>query len=356
MFKIQNCVGYKLFKVLEDGSIDLLRIMHVRKYSDGGAPSEITVRDENTKEVKKVRVDSLSDYTPLEPDGYLTFNIISIKDRETNGKDTKVYKDVVVTASKFLNIKIGDTFPFAICRQSITDIFYNLLSQDENDMMVGLAVNQNDCPANFDFKIMLAADSILHTESVNFYRNDLLETIINDFVKVNKFDEVLDNLFKEHAKATGDPKVNMKKTDKGWCRSLKSLLHENNFQHDINEMLGITDVEFEIAPLLVEAELPGKEGETYQTCIGDLKLWLSSIYEVAIQDITFLEWGHDINLADFNDARYFLLRDSKDKLYLTVYTVAGEYHKIDLEAAYENKDFSTQFRLNFYNKYNQSNK
>ena len=340
-------VGYKLFKELED-SIEIIRIIKVRKYKDGGIPAEITIRDEGTGEIRKIRTDCLKDYTPLEPDGYLTFNIVNIMDNQR-----RVSKDVIVTASKILNIKVGDLFPFAICRQSITDIFYNLLCKDESEMITGLAINQNSCPANFDFRIMLACDNIEYSEHVNIYRSDLIEDILS-MIKVNKFDEVLKDLFSMHAKAAKDPSINFKQHDKGWCKNLKTLIKENNFQNDINEMLGITDVDFEIDKYTCEKPLfiDGEEKGTFTSCIDDLRLWLSSIYKLNISECTFLEYGHDINLADFNDARYLLLRDKTSKLYLVVYTCEGEYLESDLNSEACKKDFSSEFRLNFYNKYN----
>ena len=223
--RLQNCVGYKLFKENED-NIEILRIMHVKKYKQGN-PAEITVRDESTKEVKKIRVDSLKDYTPLLPDGYLTFNIVQLKDSKG-----KIYKDVVVTASKMLNIQIGDMFPFAICRQSITDVFYNLLCRDESDMITGLAINQNTCPSNFDFKIMLACDKIEYSENVSFYRSDILSDLLS-FINEEKFDNVLELLYMEHVNAVKNPTLVFNSEHKGWCRKLKILLKENNFQNDI---------------------------------------------------------------------------------------------------------------------------
>lgn len=348
MEKLQAMVGYKLFKELEDNTIELIRIVHVQKYKDGKNPVEITIRDEGTQEVKKMRVENLKDYTPLEPDGLLTFNIVNI---HNNGK---IDKDVVVTGSKFLNLKIGDTLPFAVCRQSITDIFYNLLINDEKDMMVGLAVNRNDCPSNFDFKLMLVADSIVYSEHINFYRTDVLEDILK-MVKVSKFDEVLSSLYKTHAMHVGDPTLLFKKHDKGWCKDLRTLLKENNFQNDINEMLGITDVEFKISDYLEEKILPGSDNETYMSPSDDMIAWLSSVFKLNINNATAVEFFHDINLADFNNSKYLILRDSDLKLYLIVFTEDGEYLEDDLKKESEKKDFSTEFRIKFYNKYNHIN-
>ena len=345
MINISTMIGFKLFKVLEDDSVHIVRIVKAKKYKDGGSPAEITIQDGD--ELKKVRVDSLKDYTPLEPDGIITFNIVNISDK--SGNKAKNYKDVIVTASKMLNVKIGDTLPWAVCRQNITDLFYNLLVKNENDMMAGLAINQNNCPANYDYGIMLACDGIEFSELINFYRTDTLEDIY-PMIKMSKYDEVLKDLYKMHVATIDDPAAIFKKNDKGWCRDLKTLLTQNNFQSDINEMLGISDVMFDMSKYFVTKELPG--GEEYTSVNEELKEWLSHIYRVNIDDITAIEYDHDINLGEFNNAKYFIVRDNTKKLYLMVYTSEGEYLGSDLEAKAAKKDFSSEFRLSFYNKYN----
>lgn len=341
--RLQAMVGYKLFKELEDGTIDLIRIVNCRKYKEGN-PSEIVIRNEATKEIKKVRVDSLSDYTPLEPDGLMTFNIVNLKT-----EDGSIVKDVIITVSKILNIKIGDLLPYAVCRQNITDIFYNLLCKTEDDMMVGLAVNNENCPANFNFEMMLACNGIAYSESVNFYRTDLIEDIMK-MIKVKKFDDILSDLYSKHVDYVGDPSLMMKLHHKGWTKNLDTLLKNNNFQTDVDQMLGITHIEPVLNDYIVEKSLPN--GDKYSSLEGDIKLWISSLFKIAINDITLLEYDHDINLAEFNNARYLLLRDGSNKLYLAVYTITGEYNRSDLEAEANKKDFSTEFRINFYNKYN----
>lgn len=342
--KLQAMIGVKIFKELEDGTIELYRIMNVKKYKDSGNPSSISVRNEETGEMIKIRTDELKEYTPLESDGMITFNIVKMKDSEG-----KLTKDVVVTITKALNIKIGDPIPFAVCRQSITDVFYNLLISDENQMMTGLAVNQNDCPSNFDFRYMLACDGIDFSECINIYRTDTLNDIYY-LINKKKYDAILEDLYMKHVDASKNPTALFKKSDRGWCKDLETLLKENNFQADIDEMFGITEVEFTVADYLKEAELPNRE--KYTTVVTSLKEWLSVTYKLAINDLTVLVYDHDIDLADFNQARYFLIRDSLDVLYLFVYTLSGEYYEKDLEEEANKKDFSTKFRLKFYNKYN----
>lgn len=341
--RLQAMVGYKLFKEFDDG-IKMIRIAHVRKRKHGD-PAEIIIIDEGTGEKKKVKVSDLEGYTPLEPDGLLTFNISGLITEKG-----KTVNDVVVTASKFLNLKIGDTLPYAVCRQNITDIFYNLLVSDESEMIVGLAVNQDDCPTNFRFETMLIASDISYSDHVNFYRTDKLEDLYQ-FINEDRFDDVLTGLFTIHVNTVGDPSIAFKNEDKGWCKNLRTLLKENNFQNDIDQMLGITSVEFKVEDYFMDKILPGTEDEKYTSITDDLKSWLSSTFRVGINNVTVIEYNHDINLAEFNNARYFLIRDTTNKVYLFAYTCSGEYHEVDLQKESEKQDFSTKFRINFYNKY-----
>lgn len=341
--RLQAMVGYKLFKELED-SIELIRIVYVRKRKHGD-PGEITIRDEGTGEIKKVKPSELEGYTPLEPDGLLTFNISTLLTEKG-----KTVNDVVVTSSKFINLKIGDTLPYAVCRQNITDIFYNLLISDESDMIVGLAVNQDDCPSNFKFQTMLIASGISYSDHVNFYRTDTLEDLY-DFIKESKFDEVLSDLYNTHVNTVGNPSLIFKDEDKGWCKNLRTLLKENNFQNDIDQMLGLTGVAFDINDYLETKILLGTEDEEYTSITDEFKLWLSTTFKVNIDNATVIEYNHDINLVEFKNSRYFLIRDVNKKVYLIVYTCSGEYHEADLEKESQVQDFSTKFRINFYNKY-----
>lgn len=346
---IQGMIGYKFFKEEENDEIKLIRLIKTRKYKNTITdPAEVTVRDEDTGEVYKIRTDKIkNEYKPLIPDGLLTFNIAGL--RTPKG----IVHDVIITASKILNIQVGDRIPFAVCRQNITDIFYNLLCKGEDDMMVGLAVNQDNCPTNFDYRIMLSCDSINYTDSFNIYRNDTLKDILQ-YIKLDKFNKVMEENYKDYISTTDDPGLIFKKSAKGWCKDLVTLLKENNFQNDIDEMLGITAVDFEIKDFLEDKEMPGKEEYTYKTPIKEFHDWLAyNVFKLNMKDITVLEYDHDINLADFNNSRYFFLRDNTDKLYMFIYTLHGEEYTIDL--INESMSFSDKFRINLYNKYKSLN-
>lgn len=353
--KLFAMIGYKLYKEREDGSVHVVRIVNMRKpfkiTETTKEPTEIIILDYDDNEKKKVKVEALKEYAPLTPDGILTFNIVNMS--KNDGKDIEIHKDVMVTAIKYLNIKFGlSNLPYAVCRQSITDIFNNLVVRQEADMLVGLSVSQDTCPSNFDFKFMIACSDILRSEMVNFYRTDTLDDLY-DMIKVEKYDEVLEQLFQEHAKATGDPKVLLKSEHGGWCRTLKGLLDQNNFQYDINQMLGITGVDFTLADYLVQKPLPTDPSQTYTVANEEFHDWLCLVYDLNIDEAAVLEYDLDIDLADFNDSRYFLFRDNQKKLYIVVYTLGDEKFSADLlkEKYGKDLDFSTQFKLDYLNKY-----
>lgn len=351
--RIYNMLGQKLFKDLGNGSIHMIRIVGMRKPFKITAatpdPTEIIIYDYDVQQKKKVRVSELSEYHPLKPDGILTVSAVWVKDERG-----KITKDVIISATKYLNLELKiSQIPFAACRQSITDIWYNLFINDESQMMVGLAVNQNNCPSNFDYRYMFACDNIEYSDFINFYRTDTLEDLY-PMMDINKFNTVLSDLYKRHVKATKKPELAFRSEDGGWCKDLKTLLSQNNFQYDINEMLDITAVNFTIADFLEEKEsVDGKV--KYPVAREDLKYWLSMQYKENISEAAFVEYDHDINLGDYQKNRYLLLRDNTNKLYLVVYTIEGQFFEADLVEKSKQMDFSTKFKMDFYNKYNKDN-
>jgi hypothetical protein len=333
-------VGYKIYKENEDGSIHMMRIMKVKR---SGKVDDIKVYDYSDDEYKVVDVSTLSDYTPLEPDGVLMASIVKIKN------DGKTYRDVIISAAKFLNIKYKlSVMPYAVCRQSINDIFYEAMTGEESDL-VGLAVNQDDCPQGFDFGLMFAADEVEFNEFVNFYRLDTLEDIY-DLIRVSKYDAVLAELYEDHVKHVNKPEFLFKKECDGWCKDLKTLLTLNNFQSDINQMLGISEFDINLLDNCIEKEIPDNKDVKYMVANDDLRMWLSYTYKLNMKEVNILEFDHDINLADFNNASYLLIRDNTKKLYLAVYIVEGEYLESDLIAKDKENDFMSKFKFMFSDK------
>ena len=355
--KINNMLGYKIFKEDKD-KLTIYRITKIKQYHDGSEPSSITVKDLDTNKEKIVKLEELKDFVPLEPDAYLTFNQVHIHDQN------EVINDVVITASKILNLKVGDVTPYAICRQSCTDIFYNLICQSEDNMIVGISVNQDTCPTNFQFPNFLACDGVDKSQYVNYYRTDTVEDVL-PMIKTHGLNEVMQKNYLKHIKVSGNSAAAFKNEDKGWCKDIETLMKENNFQADVDQMLGIIAVDFNLQDYMIKKPLPGKEGEEYNSLQDDLKLWLSNVVSdirinnSIINDITVLEYGYDIDLADFKNAKYLLIRDNTKTLYFCVYTTDNDELVADLVNKANEPDISTKYILDFYDKkykrYNKDN-
>ena len=345
--KVENMIGYKIFKQDKD-DLKIYRIIDVKKRAEESENTSVKIKDLDNNEEIMVKLKDLEGYTPLEPDAYLTFNVVYIDD------GGKRLHDVIITGSKLLNLKVGDMTPYVVCRQSITDIFYNMIAKSEEDMIVGLSINQDDCPTNFDFRNFLACDGVEETQHINYYRTDTVESVLS-MIKINNINNILENNFKDHIKASKNAAAAFKKEDRGWCKDLVTLLRENNFQSDIDQMLGITSVDFKMEDCIVKKILPGTEDKEYNSITNDLKLWLSQLHRVNINSINVIEFGYDIDLVDFKNSRYFLIRDNTNKLYLLVYTINKEEFEFDLINKAKELDVESKYLLNFYNKYSKYN-
>lgn len=340
----QNMIGYKIFKEsdLKEDEINLLRITNYVKKPK--SKSYVDVID--TKGVRsKIFIDELKEYRPLTPDGYLTISVVSVTDQ-----NNKMVKDIIVTASKILEIRIGITFPYAICRQSVNDIFADMYISDSSKATVGLAINKDECPNGFDMGMLLACDKILEGISLNFYRNDTLDDIL-ELIDTASFDYVLENLYNSYISSNNKAEYAFQDYCNGWCRNLKTLLQSNNFQSDIDQMLGITSVDFKIEDFIIDKELPDPSKGKYTTITDEFKLWLSGTFKVIMNDVYILEYYHDIDLAEFNNSTYLFLRDNTKKLYFIVYTINNERLLADLEDEYNMKHFNPILKIKFFNKY-----
>lgn len=332
---LRKMKGYKFYRDHED-YIEMYRLLTVK----GSKVAELLLLDPTTGQKSTRPVDFFKDFVPIQPDGFFTLNTVTVDSDNT--------KDVIVTVNKYLNMMVGDTYPFAICRQGITDFYYNLACADESDQIVGLSVNQNDCPANFDMKIMLACRKVDNTESCYFYRSDTLEDIL-DLVSTKNADKVLSHNYNEYIKISGDPSAAFRNNSKGWCNSVRELLKENNFYLDINEMLGIMDINLNIEDFIISKKLP--DGEDYDSLNDEMITCLSYTTKNNITDITVLEYNHDINLGDFNNSQFFFIRDLNNKLYFCVFNSDNRYLEADMEAAYNQLSIADKWRKEFYDKY-----
>jgi hypothetical protein len=331
-------LGCKLFKEREDSDFDIVRITRI--YS----PEKVRVTDSEGNNTKRlVRELREEGYSVLESIGVISFSTVSINNNN----------DVVVTLLRRADAMAGVNVPCVICRQSVTDFFYTLLSEEYDHGMVGVSVSDRTCPTNINYAELLACNEILYSDMVNIYYDDTLNTVL-ECVNTIKFNDVLRKLYEKHVDATNNPVLKLKKADKGWCSDIKLLLEQNNFWIDVDQSFGITDVDFEIDNYIIEKK--DEAEQSYYSLPSDLLQFFSSTFQINIVDCIISEYGYDIDLAEYRNENYVLIRDSKDKLYLMVYRIDGAYLEQDISIQKEKEYLANTFRLRIFDKYKEQNK
>lgn len=334
-------LGYKFFKENEFG----FEVIRVKKVKDN---DHITCIDTETDRTVILTLDALREYTPLEPYGVLSVNIVDV-----NGA-----KDIVLILYKMIELKImGMNSPYVICRQSISDFFADLTFQNpEENNIVGVSCTRDNCPANIDFVQLAACNDILESNTVYLYRDDTLDTILQIIPLLPKVNATLEKLLWEHINFT-KPKVEigLKYSSKttyvdGWCKDLRTLLRENNFMADFNSMCDTVEVDFDLTNYLNTRE-SGVQELTYPAL-----LFFDEVFKVNAIETRVIKYRYTIDLSKFNNTNYVFLRDKTGAVYLVVYLVSGEYLEKELEEKINKLDVTERLQLSYYNKYARSKK
>lgn len=328
-------LGLKLFKEDEKGNFKIVRVTSILPKDRLKVMSEDTGK-EVTQSKKSL---SLLGYKILESIGVITFSIVKVHENE----------DVVVTLVRKNDIKLGLSVPCVICRQSVTDFFYNLLANVEDHGLVGVSVSERTCPTNINYSHLLACDDIVYSNMVNIYYDDTIDSILK-CIPINKYNACLTTLFNKHIESSGNPTLKLKNEDKGWCKNIRDLLIMNNFWIDVDQAYQITDVDFKIDEHIIEKK--DESGANYNSLAPDVMRFLSSTFQLNIVDTIVIKYYYDIDLAEYHNENYILLRDSTEKLYLVTYLVEGQYLEQDLVIAEEKKHLADSYRLKIYSKYN----
>ena len=331
-------LGNKLFKTKDNGEYEVIRIVKIYN------PEKVGVMYDDGTILKKTIKELAEDgFTILESIGVITFSIVEI------GKN----KDVVITLLKRVDAMMGMNVPCVVCRQSITDFFYSILATQYDHGMVGVSVSDKTCPTNIEYAQTLACDNIIFSHMVNIYYDDTIDSILQCVNQV-KFNDVLRNLYDIHVEASGDPKLKLRDSDKGWCKTLKLLLVQNNFWIDVDQAFEITDVDFDLDNYIIEKKDEGDK--SYQSLVSEALLFFSSTFQLNIVDSIIIEYDYDVDLSEYRNENYVLIRDSKEKLYLMVYLIEGSYIEQDLYLKKEKENLGRSLGLKIYNKYKESQK
>ena len=337
MKKFKKYLGYKMYKELEDGSFNLIRIIRIKS-------SGIYIMNEDTKEEKKVSIDNLKGYTPLEPYGVISFSIIALNvPKEDDKSSTDTMNDVAIMLYKKLDLELGNYEPYAICRQSVNDLFADLGTDTGNSNQFGVCISRENCPGQVNFSILAACDEVIRSDVVNYYRDDNIDTIIK-CIDTKIFDKVLQELHDKYCMANS-PISLPSKYFRGWCTSVKMLLETNNFMADFNCLCNVTGIEFTLKDYMEE------QSPLIYSLTKESILFFDLLYKINIKETRVIEYNYGIDLSEFNDKNYILIRDNTNALYLMVYTVDAEFFEDELEKKANELSISEKLKLSFYDKY-----
>lgn len=341
--------GYKFYKELEDGSFEIFRFTGgIEQCKDDPDDFILDTLDEVGTGVfvnlGKIKYSEMKEeYTPIKPEGIVSFNIVYMEDSQT--KDA--LRDVLVLMYKNIDLAIGIQEPFAVCRQSVNDFFSDFVVKDvTNNNLVGICCTRENCPTNIDYKVLLSCSGIQRSDIVSYYKDDTFDTLMQ-CIPVEKYDKVLNNLYEDHIKVSTDPIVAAAgEVNDGWCRSLSKLLEINNAMVDFNYMNNILGFDFDLADHLKMRDTGVMEMDRICT------LFLSEVTKCRISETRVTEFNYSIDMSKFNNTNYTLIRDKGNKMYLVVYLESGEFLEEELQDEINKLDVTDRLRLKYYNKYN----
>lgn len=196
---------------------DLIRLTRVRN-------GNCFVGIDTDGNIKKFTKDQLDKYEKILPVGFITFFQVGLEE----GK-----QDVIVTLHRGVDMAKGITLPVVACRQCILDMFAN--SVETRDLTnVGMCMSVASCPTNVNFDIMLQYKTLIKNDTISFYLDDTIDTILS-FLNTVNYDAVIRKA-KEEIDPTGI---------RGCSESLKGLLEDNIFMMEFNTVFNIIDLKSE---------------------------------------------------------------------------------------------------------------
>lgn len=282
-------IGDRYYRA-KDNDIDNIEYIRIKKIKN----SDCFIIQQNDGILKKVNKSYFNDFIKLIPDARLFVAAVKLQGN---------LKDVIVNLYKTEDLEDAQPLPFAVCRQSVFNIFANIIRlKDDNNNYIGISINRNNCPQDVDFKMFLACNDIIFNTAVSCYIGDTLDDILSMINKRSRYDDIL----KEVNKNSKDiPNVI------GVCNTLESLMRENDFMFDFNAAFGITKVNFKV------------KIDNNQLDLEQVNL-LEDILRTEIINTYVSKYNRDeIDTSNIN-GDYVILCDTDNDLYLVVYD-KGEY-------------------------------
>lgn len=302
-------IGEKYYYYTTDDNgedkLNIFRILKARKKEIIGVLNDTTRIS--------VDINELKTYTLLRPDGYLTLSVVELGDKS---------EDVIISISKVAENNVLSE-PFAVCRQSILDVFANQIIRDDIPMLIGTSVSQITCPTNVDFKMLLACDKLKYYKIIACYMDDKLENVLK-LIDTTKFDETLSKIYNKAPAIVS--KMNTKLPVHGFCKSLRDLIKYNNFETDYLSAFGIHKVDMVIK---FDPNTLSIDDEQKKVVEGIVGKYMFNTYVVKYDKTinTSLIKRNHIFVSDKNGDIYIIAYDSGDHLDITQREMYKQIHE-----------------------------
>lgn len=334
--------------VEETDSFDLFRITKIQ--NGNTVTCMINGDPKNTKKFNLLELKK--NYPQLCSNYVMTVSRVSVGVSPTG----EVIEDIVIMLYKRTASDTEFTAPDVVCRQGISDVFYEPYCNQKENPMVGVSITPETTPAGYEFKHFYEAfDNILDSVIINLYMTDTLDTIVS-LIRPSKWDDIPLNLLKARHKykCNNDFMYSIKhKADEipdevdGYCKDVKTLLKTNNFMYDFYALYRIVEVTFKIEW--------NDDGINYPLP-EDQKEALQDLYEVNMDKTIVGPYDYSIDL-DTIKMPYVLVVDNTGVLYIIGYTrSANEYVKVvDTSITESIATINEQLAkiVNVYNKYSE---
>ena len=282
--------GTWFYRSVDKDNFDLIRLERIKNED-----CFVFTRDRNYRDKFKLTKEEFDQYTMINPHGYFTATTVVL--------DSGL-KDVICTLHRASDINNDDSIPYAVCRQSILDIFANLAKrEDDTNVYIGLSMSKDTCPPDIDYVVMLLAKETLHSSAMAVYLDDSIDDIMH-YIPTSRYNEVLMNM----PQLQLDPSIGHQSV--GHCFTLRQLLDYTEFIYDFKSGFGVqlldTTLELNEDGIMSEESI-----DAIQNALGFI-----------LYDPFGIEYGYDI---DFNTIAndYVIVSDKSKKTYVVSY-VKGE--------------------------------
>lgn len=280
---------FKYEEINDNNELILLRLYKVK------SKNTFLLKDKLNNKVVLSK-DQLKEFSMLKPDGLIIHVLAS---------DPQQGVDTLCMLYRLKDIDNNINIPYAVCRQNIIDPFETILNNDKNTIYVGVSISKDTAPAEFDYNSVCVAVGIRDQKIHFVYKDDLFEDIMS-FVDESKYDKALE-IINEHMSDVDTIKY------KGFCKSYRSLLMENDFMYDFKRAFDIIRVRISI-----DTSINSWTEDGVYKINQDEIMTLESLTKHLVLNPILIKYDRSIDLDEIK-RNYILFEDLNKELYIVSY-------------------------------------